>query len=226
MKTAALLFEEGPLTLVEDAEGGIRYWPQWMDATQADALFAQLRDGIAWHSERRPMYERIVDVPRLMATVALDEAAADHPLRVQSARIAEMALAGYSHVGLNYYRDGHDSVAMHHDRTHHLADGAPIAILSLGAPREMLIRRQAQGARALRITLEPGSLLVMSHASQFTHEHGIPKTTRLVQPRISCAYRARRLACKPGGDVVHGRSLARAAREEVNGSRNHSGVLP
>lgn len=192
MNTAAPLFDEGPLTLVEDAEGGIRYWPQWMDAMHADALFVRLRDGVAWHSEQRPMYDRIVDVPRLMATVALDEADVDHPLRVQSARIATVAPAGYSHIGLNYYRDGHDSVAMHHDRTHHLADGAPIAILSLGAPRDMLIRRQAKGARALRITLEPGSLLVMSHASQFTHEHGIPKTTRPVGPRISCAYRARR----------------------------------
>ena len=93
--------------------------------------------------------------------------------------------------GLNFYRDGHDSVAMHHDRTRHLVDGAPIAILSLGAPRDMLIRRQHKGARALRIALEPGSLLVMSHASQFTHEHGIPKTTRHADPRISCAFRAR-----------------------------------
>lgn len=192
MNTAALLFDEGPITLVDDREGGIRYWPHWIDRAQADDLFVQLRDGITWHSEQRPMYDRIVDVPRLQATVTLSTADPNDRLRQIAARIAAVAPGGYSHVGLNFYRDGHDSVAMHHDRTHDLVEGAPIAILSLGAPRDMLIRRQVKGVRAVRITLEPGSLLVMSHASQYTHEHGIPKTTRPIGPRISCAYRARR----------------------------------
>lgn len=191
MNTAALPFDTGPLMLVDDAEGGIRYWPQWMHPGQADALFTQLRDGIAWHSERRPMYDRIVDVPRLQATVALENDDAWQELRELAAGITAVAPARYSHVGLNFYRDGRDSVAMHHDRTRHLVDGAPIAILSLGAPRDMLIRRQKKGTQALRVALEPGSLMVMSHASQFTHEHGIPKTLRPVDPRISCAFRAR-----------------------------------
>lgn len=191
MNTAALPWNEGPLALVEDREGGIRYWPQWIDDARADALFERLRDGIAWHSEQRPMYDRIVDVPRLQASVALAAAQPDDELRAIAAGIATVAPGDYSHVGLNFYRDGHDSVAMHHDRTHDLVVGAPIAILSLGTPRDMLIRRQDKGARVLRITLEPGSLLVMSHASQFTHEHGIPKTTRPVGARISCAYRSR-----------------------------------
>jgi alkylated DNA repair dioxygenase AlkB len=192
MNASASLFDTGPLTLVEDAEGGMRYWPDWISSGQARALFVQLHDDVAWHSEQRPMYDRIVDVPRLQATVALEDGSPDFGLRELAARISMLAPAAYSHVGLNFYRDGHDSVAMHHDRVAYLVEGAPIAILSLGAPREMLIRRQSKGARALRITLEPGSLLVMSHASQFTHEHGIPKTTRPVGPRISCAFRARR----------------------------------
>lgn len=192
MNTSALLFDTGPLALVDDAEGGMRYWPAWLEPDQAQALFERLREGAAWHSEQRPMYDRIVDVPRLQATVALEGSDEAYGLRELTAQISTEAPAAYSHVGLNFYRDGRDSVAMHHDRVGYLVEGAPIAILSLGAPREMLIRRQGKGARALRITLEPGSLLVMSHASQFTHEHGIPKTTRPVGPRISCAFRARK----------------------------------
>ena len=123
MSTAALLFNEGPLSLVDDREGGIRYWPQWIDSAQADDLFAQLRDGIVWHSEQRPMYGRIVDVPRLQATVALAAANPNDGLRQIAARIKTVAPGGYSHVGLNFYRDGHDSVAMHYDRTHDLVVG-------------------------------------------------------------------------------------------------------
>ena len=194
MNTSAHLFDTGPLVLFDDAEGGMRYWPAWLAPDSADALFLRLRDGIAWRSEQRPMYDRIVDVPRLHGSVALESVECAYGLRELVERIAIVAPAAYSHVGLNFYRDGRDSVAMHHDRTHHLAEGAPIAILSLGSARDMLIRRQGKGARALRITLEPGSLLVMSHASQFTHEHGIPKTPHPVGPRISCAFRQRRPA--------------------------------
>ena len=43
----------------------------------------------------------------------------------------------------------------------------------------------------VRIDLESGSLLSMSHAMQTTHDHGIPKTKHAVGPRISLAFRVR-----------------------------------
>jgi alkylated DNA repair dioxygenase AlkB len=41
------------------------------------------------------------------------------------------------------------------------------------------------------VELAPGSLLAMSHASQLTHEHGIPKTAKPVAPRMSVVFRVR-----------------------------------
>ena len=75
-------------------------------------------------------------------------------------------------------------------------DGQPIALLSLGDTRRMDIRDKPSddpGARrrTLRIALEPGSLLVMSHDSQKHYDHGIPKTRDPVGPRISLAFRVR-----------------------------------
>lgn len=101
-----------------------------------------------------------------------------------------LAPAPYTHVGLNLYRDDRDSVAPHGDRESDLLPGWPIAIVSLGAPRDMLIR-PAGGGASRRVLLQPGSLLVMSHASQRTHEHGIPKCRAAVGPRISLAFRVR-----------------------------------
>src|SRR6478609_6054161 len=37
----------------------------WIDG--ADSVFTALADGVDWRSERRPMYDRVVDVPRLVA---------------------------------------------------------------------------------------------------------------------------------------------------------------
>jgi alkylated DNA repair dioxygenase AlkB len=94
-------------------------------------------------------------------------------------------------VGLNLYRDGSDSVAMHNDKLHTLVSGNPIALVSLGHPRRMLIRAKAGTRATIAVDLEPGSLLCMSHASQITHEHGIPKTKRRQGARISAVFRVR-----------------------------------
>ena len=101
------------------------------------------------------------------------------------------APAPYTRIGMNLYRDGHDSVAMHGDKLHTVAAGHPITLVSLGAPRRMLIRAREGRRETLAVDLAPGSVLSMSHASQSTHEHGIPKTRRAQGPRISAVFRVR-----------------------------------
>lgn len=66
-----------------------------------------------------------------------------------------------------------------------------MALISLGDPRRMLIRAKAGDRQTIAVDLEPGSLLCMSHASQITHEHGIPKTRKPQGPRISTVFRVR-----------------------------------
>jgi len=184
------LFDNGPQVLVPDAEGGIRYWPGFVGEAEAEAWFRALRDGCHWQHERRPMYDRIVDVPRLQAWYPLHGLPPGLPLAAMLERVQAAVPGAYTSVGLNLYRDGNDSVAMHNDTLHHLVPGEPLALVSLGGTRRMNIRAKA-GGRALGIDLQPGSLLVMSHASQLTHEHGIPKTAKAVPPRMSVVFRAR-----------------------------------
>lgn len=190
------LFAAEPRVLAEDAEGGIRYLPGVVGATRAERWFDAIREAVDWHSERRPMYDRIVDVPRLTGGFALDDPALP-PELAEAAQVVRDALGvDFSHVGLNYYRDGRDSVAPHNDKLHSIVPGFPIVLLSLGATRRMDIREkeaQPPGAkrRSWRVELEAGSLLVMSHASQLHFDHGIPKVAEPVGPRISCAFRVR-----------------------------------
>lgn len=191
------LFAAEPRILVEDGEGGIRYWPQFVDAECAARWFTNIRDEVQWHSERRPMYDRVVEVPRLTSGYALDGSDA-MPAALREAADAMRAGLGvtFTHVGLNYYRDGRDSVAPHNDKLHSIVPGWPIALLSLGAARRMDIRqKQRTGGqpkrRGWRIELEPGSVLVMSFDSQKHYDHGVPKVLVQVEPRISLAFRVR-----------------------------------
>jgi alkylated DNA repair dioxygenase AlkB len=186
------LFSQGPRTLIDDAEGGCRYHPAFIDAARAAAWFAQLHDGVPWRHQRRPMYDRVVDVPRLTSGYPLD-GSVELPLALAAAHEAVRTHTGvpFTHVGLNLYRDGNDSVAPHNDKLTTLVAAHPIVLLSLGDPRRMEIREKAPPRRVVRIDLDAGSLLTMSHAMQSTHDHGIPKSKHAVGPRISLAFRVR-----------------------------------
>jgi alkylated DNA repair dioxygenase AlkB len=193
LRTASLaddLFAPSMLQLVDDAQGGARYWPDVIDPDTAQRWFEMLVARAGWRHLRRPMYDRMVDVPRLLASYAVTDLPDDLPLAAMHARVQHYVPAPFTSIGMNFYRDGHDSVAMHGDKQRLLGDGHPVVVFSLGAPRRMLIRSVRDHADRIAIDLMPGSLLVMSHAMQTTHEHGIPKT-RQAGPRISVVFRAR-----------------------------------
>ena len=185
------LFASDMLQLVEDAQGGIRYWPDFVDAALAAHWFDVLQQHADWTRLQRPMYDRIVEVPRLLASYRTTALPPLLPLADMLARVQLKVPAPYSGIGLNLYRDRNDSVAMHGDKLHTLVEGHPITLVSLGDARRMLIRENGGRRQTLAIELQPGSLLCMSHASQLTHEHGIPKTRRTQGPRISVVFRAR-----------------------------------
>jgi alkylated DNA repair dioxygenase AlkB len=185
------LFGTAAVQVVDDAEGGIRYWPAFAAPDDADAWFAALLAGAPWTTSRRQMYDRVVDVPRMLASWRIDALPPGLPLGTMLARVQALVPAPYNAVGMNLYRDGRDSVAMHNDKLHTIIPGQPIALVSLGDTRRMLIRAREGGRERQSIDLAHGSLLVMSHASQLSHEHGIPKTTRTVGPRMSVVFRVR-----------------------------------
>jgi alkylated DNA repair dioxygenase AlkB len=170
--------------------------PGWMHG--ADVLYQRLVDRVPWHAERRQMYERVVDVPRLLAFY--DEG---QPLPDPSLEAARRALDGhyaadlgepFRTVGLCLYRDGRDSVAWHGDT---IGRGAThdtvVAIVSVGEPRAFLLRPRGGTASGdtLRFELGHGDLVVMGGSAQRTWEHAVPKTARPAGPRISIQYRPR-----------------------------------
>jgi alkylated DNA repair dioxygenase AlkB len=175
--------------LTDDALGRIVLRHALFDEEQARAWFEQLRDGVEWRAERRPMYDRIVDVPRLVASYALDDPKLPEPIRQMRPAVENFCEVRFNSAGLNFYRDGNDSVAPHGDHVERGPEGAPVALVSLGAVRRMTIRSKARPRRVLDRDLEPGSLLVMSYESHLHYEHGIPKTKDWVGPRISVAFR-------------------------------------
>lgn len=166
--------------------------PGWLGG--ADALFDRLVDTVPWRGERRQMYEQLVDVPRLLCWYG-EEAPLPDPVLAQAGTAlsghywAELGEA-FVTAGMCYYRDGRDSVAWHGDRIGRGASAdTMVAIVSLGAPRSLLLRPRGGGAPSLRHDLGHGDLIVMGGSCQRTWEHAVPKTAKPVGPRISVQFR-------------------------------------
>lgn len=170
-------------------------WLDWLSG-QADSLFDELVHQVPWRAERRQMYDRVLDVPRLVSFHDLVADASPHPaiarmrVRLNDSYAGEMG-EPFTTAGLCLYRDGEDSVAWHGDNTGRSStEDTMVAIVSLGATRTFALRRRG-GGRALRLPQGHGDLLVMGGSCQRTWEHSIPKTTRRVGPRISIQFRPR-----------------------------------
>lgn len=200
------LFESGERLLTDDERGRIAYTPRFVDAAMADAWFAEVRTAVTWRAERRTMYDREVEVPRLIGHFRLDPSPASTPAAILEAarRVTDRLDVPFNSVGLNLYRDGRDSVAPHNDHLNELRKGFPIALVSLGATRRMTIRAKAEPRRVVHVDLEPGSLLLMDYATQIHYTHAVPKTTDVLGERISLAFRVKRGRAAQEGEAGDG----------------------
>ena len=181
----------GARRLLDDASGTIDYTPDFLPPDVARQWFEALATSIPWRAGTRVMYEREVDVPRLRAHYRADDLALPAPLGEALARVSEATGAAFDSLGLNLYRDHRDSVAPHSDKLADLVEGEPIALLSLGDTRRLVIRAKSPPRRVLHVDMEAGSLLVMSWTTQLHYDHGIPKERHPTGPRISIAFRVR-----------------------------------
>jgi alkylated DNA repair dioxygenase AlkB len=171
----------------------------WVDVRHdwlagADDVLERLVADVPWRAERRPMYDRIVDVPRLVHTYAEGEAL-PHPLlttarEALSAHYRPELGEDFLTAGCCYYRDGRDSVAWHGDTfgrgsTH----DTMVAIVSFGNPRRLALRPRG-GGESVSFEMGHGDLLVMGGSCQRTWEHAVPKVAH-AGPRISVQFRPR-----------------------------------
>ncbi|MEX0665722.1 MAG: alpha-ketoglutarate-dependent dioxygenase AlkB [Acidimicrobiia bacterium] len=164
----------------------------WIDLARAwlhgaDTLLDALVDCVDWRHGRRWMYDRMVDDPRLSRWYRREHELphdAFGQIRAALTEHYDVELGGF---GLNYYRDGSDSVAFHRDRELRRLDNTLIAIVTLGATRPFLVRPLG-GGRSRDLRPGSGDLLVMGGRCQLAWEHGVPKVVH-AGPRISLTLR-------------------------------------
>jgi alkylated DNA repair dioxygenase AlkB len=175
-----------------DPHAWVEHAPSWVSGHEA--LMDLLVSTTEWQSLSREMYDRTVDVPRLVASVP--DHGPGHPV-LEQARVAlsRHYKTEFSHLSLALYRDGNDSVAWHGDYVaREMNEDTLVASISLGEPRRLLLRpRQTAstpggGRQSVSFSLGWGDLFVMGGACQRTWEHAVPKVAR-AQPRMAVMFR-------------------------------------
>ena len=127
--------------------------PGWVSG---DDLLERLLQDVPWRAERRPMYDRVVDVPRLLCHYGegdpLPHPALEAVRDALNARYEPELGEPLVSAGLCLYRDGADSVAWHGDTIGRgRTSDTVVAIVSLGSPREFQLRPRGGGAVARAI---------------------------------------------------------------------------
>ena len=176
-----------------DRGAWVDYQPSWL--TGADLLFEALLHDVPWKAERREMYERVVDVPRLLRSTSRTSRSPTLP-STQARKALSRRYAGelgepFVSAGLCLYRDGRDSVAWHGDRDRACQGpghdgGDPVRRL-----RPLADAPAARRWPSIGFSLGHGDLVVMGGSCQRTWDHAIPKTSKPVGPRISIQFRPR-----------------------------------
>jgi alkylated DNA repair dioxygenase AlkB len=189
-------YERLPL---QDAD--IRYYHCFIEPETAAQYFQTLLREVAFEQRVLLVYGKRHPEPRLTAWYGDEGATYSYsgttrypkpwiPLLLEiKQRVEQEAGVRYNSLLINQYRDGKDSVSWHSDDESGLGRNPSIASVSFGAVRSFhLWHRQHKHLRH-KLDLEHGSLLLMQGSTQHYWHHQVPKTSRVVGPRVNLTFR-------------------------------------
>ena len=187
-------------TVLEGAD--LEYLPGFLSPGHANDLWAGLLARAPWQQPVVQLFGRTFRSPRLAAWYGdtgavyrysglVNEPLPWLPSLAALRRQIERRLGQtFNSVLLNFYRDGADSMGWHRDQEPELGENPTIVSISLGGIRRFVLQHSQQ-ADMTRLELRPehGSLLLMCGATQHFWRHCLPKTRKVVAPRVNLTFR-------------------------------------
>lgn len=187
----------------------VQLFPAFLSGEESSQLEETLRHGEPWQRREIVLFGRRIEQPRLVSwggelpyrysgQTLSPRALPPHVARVLE-RVNHATKQQFNHVLLNRYRDGCDSMGWHSDDEPELGENPAVATLSLGAVRRFCLRPRTgpKPWRSVSVELSPGSLLLMTGATQHRYSHCLPKQPKLEGERISLTFRFVRNAPAP-----------------------------
>lgn len=179
----------------------ITYSSGFLGSEIADRYFEDLMKELNWQQHDIIIFGKTIPQPRLTALYAVNDKPYSYSnLTLVPKKFTAELLAiqqklkvetgkDFTHCLANFYRDGNDSMGWHSDDEKELGVDPVIASISLGGVRNFQLKHKNLKDQKFKLDLEHGSLLLMAGSTQHFWKHQLPKTKKLVAPRINLTFR-------------------------------------
>lgn len=179
----------------------IRYYPNFLSNTEADAYFKTLQASTPWRNDPITIFGKTYPQPRMTSLhghttdpygysgIVMQPNPMNDTLLEIEKKLKSFSDEPFTTVLLNLYRDGKDSNGWHADDEPELGENPVIASVSLGAERYFHLKHKTDKSQRLKFALAHGSLLLMEGSTQHFWKHQVAKTARDVGPRINLTFR-------------------------------------
>lgn len=104
------------------------------------------------------------------------------------AEVERLGRSQYNSCLLNLYADGSQGMGWHHDDEKGLGKNSDIASVTFGATRRFDFRHKSSGEK-VHLHLPSGSLLIMRGCTQTCWQHQVPKSKKILEPRVNLTFR-------------------------------------
>jgi alkylated DNA repair dioxygenase AlkB len=182
-------------------DGLVTYHENFYTKLECNEFYSTLMKNVDWLQQPIKLFGKRIMQPRLTAFYSDDEIDYKYsgirmrsnswiqPLIEVKSRIENFSSFTFNSALLNLYRDGNDSMGWHRDNEKELGLDPDIASVSFGAERIISFRHLTDKTDKILINLAAGSLLLMSGKTQNYWYHCIPKTKKIISPRINITFR-------------------------------------
>ena len=181
-------------------DGEAVYAPLFLSETESSSLYNTLSKNIKWENDEFLIYGKKIVTRRKVAWYGSKPFDYSYSGKKRKAHIWSKELDYirklielesddfYNSCLLNLYPEGNDGMGWHSDNEKELKPFGTIASLSLGSDRKFSFKHRIT-KETISLTLNHGSLLLMKGAIQKHWLHQLPKTKKIIDPRINLTFR-------------------------------------
>jgi len=186
---------------IELRDASLSYIEDFLLPKEADLLLNQLLDYEHWNQDSIKLFGKEIPQPRLTALFSIGRQPYTYsgltmhpkefpPYLLKVKELCEhVCEQSFNACLANLYRDGNDSMGWHADDEKELGNKPVIASVSLGEERIFQLKNRANKKLTYKKRLQHGSLFIMQGETQQYWKHQLPKTKKVIGPRINLTFR-------------------------------------
>lgn len=181
-------------------DGEVNYYGPVLNTNQADHYLTTLLQTIAWKNDEAIIFGKHIITQRKVAWYADREFSYTYSNTTKQALcwtnellelkaiVKTLTATQFNSCLLNLYHNGSEGMGWHSDDEKALGKNSSIASLSFGAERKFASKHRTS-KQVTSLILQHGSLLVMKGTTQTNWLHSLPKTTKVIKPRVNLTFR-------------------------------------